>query len=431
MTRSIHRALVAASALALLSARTTAAQDAREIAARVARASDGIIQMSFPARPGACGDGGNIVGFSRALYIHPNVETHGSWSAVNCVPGPAAVRLTIAGGTVTSVRTYVGTPKRALLGGTDLGDVRPQDAADYLLSLAAGAEGRVGKDAIRGAAIAADAVVGPKLLRLARDADRPRQTRTEAILWIGELGEEGALPALEQMAGDGASDMAIREAALMGLASLPAAAGVRALTRIALDDRDPQLAKKGIFWLAQTDDAGARRTLREMAASSDAPETMRGEAIFALGHLNGTVEDGRFLRGLYGRLTSAKLKDKLLQSVAQIDDDPEGERWLLGVVKDAGESLAMRKQALFWAGQRDGGDARALVALYPEIEGRELREHYTFVLSQSGEREATDRLMDIARSDPDREVRKKALFWLAQDKDPRVAQFLQKVIVQP
>lgn len=143
LTRSARRALVAASALALLSARTTSAQDAREIAARVARASDGVIQMSFPARPGACGDGGNIVGFSRALYIHPNVETHGSWSAVNCVPGPAAVRLTIAGGTVTSVRTYVGTPKRALLGGTDLGDVRPQDAADYLLARRGGrGEGR-------------------------------------------------------------------------------------------------------------------------------------------------------------------------------------------------------------------------------------------------------------------------------------------------
>jgi hypothetical protein len=38
--------------------------------------------------------------------------------------------------------------------------------------------------------------------------------------------------------------------------------------------------------------------------------------------------------------------------------------------------------------------------------------------------------MDIAKNDPDRQARKKALFWLGQSRDPRVAQMLSDIINQ-
>jgi HEAT repeat protein len=51
-----------------------------------------------------------------------------------------------------------------------------------------------------------------------------------------------------------------------------------------------------------------------------------------------------------------------------------------------------------------------------------------FVLSQRGESAATDKLIDIARHDPDVELRKKAIFWLGQRDDPRVRQLLEEMI---
>jgi hypothetical protein len=36
--------------------------------------------------------------------------------------------------------------------------------------------------------------------------------------------------------------------------------------------------------------------------------------------------------------------------------------------------------------------------------------------------------MDIARNDKDREMRSKAIFWLGQSRDPRVAKFLEDLI---
>ena len=36
--------------------------------------------------------------------------------------------------------------------------------------------------------------------------------------------------------------------------------------------------------------------------------------------------------------------------------------------------------------------------------------------------------MDIAKSEPDRELRKKAIFWLGQSRDPRATAFLAELI---
>jgi hypothetical protein len=39
-----------------------------------------------------------------------------------------------------------------------------------------------------------------------------------------------------------------------------------------------------------------------------------------------------------------------------------------------------------------------------------------------------DKMFDIARNDKDPDLRKKAIFWLGQSRDPRVQQFLMDLI---
>jgi HEAT repeat protein len=53
-----------------------------------------------------------------------------------------------------------------------------------------------------------------------------------------------------------------------------------------------------------------------------------------------------------------------------------------------------------------------------------VREQVVFAYSQRREPEAVDRLMEVARRDADPELRKKAIFWLGQSRDPRAAQLL-------
>jgi hypothetical protein len=91
--------------------------------------------------------------------------------------------------------------------------------------------------------------------------------------------------------------------------------------------------------------------------------------------------------------------------------------------------IELRKTALFWAGQSSLPLAQ-LVAAYPDLRDHSLREHFTFVLSQRPERAAVEKLIDIVQHDDDRDVRRQAIFWLGQTKDPRARDFLRDLIAK-
>jgi HEAT repeat protein len=60
-----------------------------------------------------------------------------------------------------------------------------------------------------------------------------------------------------------------------------------------------------------------------------------------------------------------------------------------------------------------------------------MKEQLIFVYSQRKDAQAVDKLMDIARRDTDPDLRRKAVFWLGQSRDPRAAQLLIELINQP
>jgi HEAT repeat protein len=152
-------------------------------------------------------------------------------------------------------------------------------------------------------------------------------------------------------------------------------------------------------------------------------ERVRARAIFSLAH-GDDVPAGElaYLRRLFPTLTSTRMKDMILQGMAE--DRSSGGGWLLSTARDQRESMETRKKALFWAGQREVTPTSEIVAFYrgtPEIS---LKEHAIFVLSQRQDDGAFNELMRIAKEDSDRRMRSKALFWLGQKEDPRVANLI-------
>jgi hypothetical protein len=99
------------------------------------------------------------------------------------------------------------------------------------------------------------------------------------------------------------------------------------------------------------------------------------------------------------------------------------------VVRDDDAPLQSRRQALFWLGQSDF-PTRDLARLYETLTPYSLREHFTFVLSQRHDDEAVTKLIDVARNDRDLGVRKQAMFWLGQSKDPKATQFFREIILR-
>src|SRR5437764_5966126 len=174
------------------------------------------------------------------------------------------------------------------------------------------------------------------------------------------------------------------------------------------------LRTRAVFWIGTYDEDVSARALRDLANDNRLDEDVRGAAIVAMGRDDMSDDDVAWLRNLYPNLSS-KLRDNVFLAVSR-SDSPRASRWLSSVVEDTHETEHTREQAMFWLGP-GRSPTQALVGLYDHLPETALPTHYTFVLSQRRDREALDKLIDVAEHDADRSVRHQALFWLGQCKD--------------
>jgi HEAT repeat protein len=251
--------------------------------------------------------------------------------------------------------------------------------------------------------------------------------RRKAVFLVAQQKEPGTEDLLlESVRTDPDAD--VRSQAVFWLSQVGTERAVVALDSILRFSKDPEIQEKAVFALSQHNSPRAHQGLRTYAERMEVSESLREKAIFWLGQTH-TQENAAFLRGLYGRLKSGDLKKKVLFSLSQMGGEENG-RWLLGVAKDNSQGIEMRKQALFWAGQ-GGVSIGELTALYNGVTDREMRKQLVFVYSQRNEPAALDKLIEIAKRDPDADLRKRALFWLGQSEDSRAVQALQDIIEQP
>jgi len=259
-----------------------------------------------------------------------------------------------------------------------------------------------------------------------RDACSVELRRKAVWLISQKRSDENTRVLLEVVRND--PDREVREQAVFWLSQVRSEEAVTALDSILQESDDERIQEKAIFALSQHRSARASEILRRYAEREDAPEKLRENAIFWLGQ--GREANAQFLQDLYGKVSSEKLKEKIIFAMSEQRGDAGGE-WLLDIALDQNEPVKLRKSALFWAGQKRGIPVDRLGDLYGTMPDREMKEQVIFVLSQRKETEAVDALMDIARNEEDSDLQKKAIFWLGQSKDPRVPEFLLQLINRP
>ena len=219
-------------------------------------------------------------------------------------------------------------------------------------------------------------------------------------------------------------DQEVREQAVFWLSQVPGSTGL--LEDILKSNTDENIKEKALFSLSQQNEPRAQQALREFALRESEDPDLREKAIFWLGQRRSS-DNTEFLRTLYSRLTNQDLKEKVLFSLSQ-QRGAGNEQWLMNIAVNQKEDIELRKKALFWAGQ-SGVAIAEFAQLYDRMGDTELKEQIIFVLSQrQSDKAAIDKMFDIARNEKDPELRKKAIFWLGQSRDPRVQQFLMDLI---
>jgi HEAT repeat protein len=200
-------------------------------------------------------------------------------------------------------------------------------------------------------------------------------------------------------------------------------------------DRRREYSGYPVYWLGRAANDESLSFLKGFVESNqigDAPKhSIVAIALHDDPRVGGMLED--FVR-------HSKADNVRSSAVFWLGQTPGHNPFLMDLVRNEQESVKVRKEAAFAIGiSKEQGAMASLEGLYPAVSNREVKKQIIFAASiNKNEGAGTSRsrdndegvnfLIKVAESDPDRELRKQALFWLGQTAGRRGLEVLGNVV---
>lgn len=257
MTFDRIRPVTAASALAMMVCLVLPRAEAQATAQRVSAIREGKVRMTFAARPDICGYSDGIsTGYRRDSNNRTSWSPGRSEDVVydeDCSAGPLRVVVTMTGGNIARIRTYVGGRWRSVSGVTDLGSVSVKDATHFLLGIANTQQGKSAGEAIFPLTLTDSIDLVRALAPLAENESRSDEIRGQAIFWLGQTRSAVSAEYLRRLYGRVRSEE-VKDKIIFALSQRREPAAVEKLMDIAKNDPDREARRKAMFWLGQSKD---------------------------------------------------------------------------------------------------------------------------------------------------------------------------------
>ncbi len=203
-----------------------------------------------------------------------------------------------------------------------------------------------------------------------------------------------------------------------------------AITRIEVYNLDRKREYSGypVFWLGRANNEESLTWLKSLV-DSQTEDKQKERATMALA-MHDDKSVGSILKGLANKSNPERVRKTAIFWLGHT----EGEReFLANFVRDEQELIEVRKQAAFGIGiSKDRAALPTLQTLYAQVTPRELKRQILFATSINDNKDAAvDFLINIASNEPERELKKQAMFWLGQKAGERSLKFLGDVIEKP
>jgi len=252
-------------------------------------------------------------------------------------------------------------------------------------------------------------------------------------------------------------DPSVRSDAILLIGRSSGTTTVKTLEQLYAESPDDRNRQAVLAALRSRGGADARRALRMIIERSDTPEKMRAEAISQLaggsydarrvwvdanGHQNGSGsrragasdaggddEDAAYLRNMYAKTESPSVKVAIISAVARIGGTVN-DQWVLSVARNRDEDMRLRREALSRL-RTTSLSVDDLGKLFDSLSERELRTAVVYQLASRDDDAAVDKLIEIARSGTDPQVRREAISALTRKKDPRTTKLLLDLVERP
>lgn len=239
--------------LILLVARSANAQS---LAKRIV-SSDGIVDVVYPSRPDACGDGQSYI--KGVFGSHSTYQYDSRVGRGACVHGPAHVAVTVIDGEITRLRAFVGPRDPGQASRTIR--TTPSEAAEWLEHMVTESErSSLASQAVLPLMLVDSVLPWQSLLNVARSGDRPADLRSNVMMWLSSVID--AHLGLDR--DDESDDAQLRTQAVYSISQRNRSESVPTLMDLARTSRHPEVRKAAIYWLGQTGDPRAVSVYAEL-----------------------------------------------------------------------------------------------------------------------------------------------------------------------
>ncbi len=284
-------------------------------------------------------------------------------------------------------------------------------------------------------------------------AEGDEEVKLAALDALWQMGDERALDAVLDLYDNSASEQ-FRKKIIFALSQFGSPRAAEKLKDIALQDPNPTIRSEAIFWISQHGGSEVISLLEEIANQENSEEVQKKiifaysqlgreavpqliriarthpdtdiqkDAIFWLSQMGGP-EVMDFFRELIGETNDEEVQKGLVFAFSQLGDD--GAPALIDIARTH-QNPEIQKDAIFWLSQIGGSEVMDFFSeLINQIDDEEVQEGIVFAISQLG-REGAPRLIEIARTHRNPEIRKDAVFWLSQIGGPAVIDFFGELI---
>ncbi len=212
---------------------------------------------------------------------------------------------------------------------------------------------------------------------------------------------------------------------IVDLQGVAAAESVRWLAGLAAEAESKRDSGEPLAALAHHGEPAADEALERLASKPNRDE-LREQALFWMGQARGE-RGARFLADVARHDPDGEIREKAIFSLSQ-SEVPTAVDTIVEVARNDRDE-EVRGHALFWLAQTNAERApKVLLDALDRDPSEDVRKKAIFAISQLDD--GAPILIRIVRERRDTQLRREALFWLGQSKDPRAFDFLADVLEQ-
>lgn len=256
--------------------------------------------------------------------------------------------------------------------------------------------------------------------------DCSERLRQRAVFILGSRRGDAEAASLISTAARSDPSRSVRTEAINWLPKLQGDAGVNTLEELLRTETDESIQRAIVRTLVASDNVKARNSTRTLIDRKDAPLNLRLEAINSYANDRATSDDAAYLRNLYGKADNDRMKDAIISAVSRMGGQ-ENEQWVLGIARNPNETSQARATAISRL-VRSNMAIGDIVKLYDAADSYNVRSQIVSVLGSRKEAEATDKLIEIAKTGTVISLRTQAINALQRKNDPRANQAIIDIL---